>query len=687
MFSLILFLFLMIPLGRTDGPQPIAIESSAVAGARAQEALWQETEESSSSISKQEMRGKGCTFNVALENISSSAVFTSIRIRAIGETEITDVQPGYWTLVSSSPTQAVLKPPQGAIPVGLFICGISIRPSSGSSQQIQIEWIGSKETVLCTRVLNVGCGRKSDEARLAARQRDDKEMPVQGEQASCKDVSASITSDEVLTKVEDDYDCDADFTASFGCNPDWTTPYSFINTTTDESAAFDPYYKWTISDSNSEIYTTTSTNAYYTFQSPGHYTVQLCASGTACSTLPDSCDEDAMFEINIPRALFSWKPKQCDSRTIEFTDNSGEAVLSYRWTFGDGGTSNLSSPEHTFLNYGTYQVCLGIITSEGCNRICQYVNISSAPNVDFDWDYSVCDPKVELKDIPVHFTDKTTGGQCPYQYTWQFDNGPISHAVGPTYAFDGGQHLVTLTIKDSNNQIAQKSHPFEIKARSPLSLTRETCSTSEVMFSTNEPNPTWKFPNGNPSTATGSQVTTSYSSPGTYTATLTSKDEYHNVCSRDEIVRIIEIMCCTKNHRYRDHYEFDEGDNRYRMIVMLVVRNTLSHHHIKVKTKLKKKGALAYWPLRAHEIRAKVQGKVYRPSGACCCGTEDLLFGGDPAGETSHSARIVRFKTNLESRFRTRAHSVTSIHYVKVTSTSDPFERTHSFGKCEKCKD
>lgn len=55
---------------------------------------------------------------------------------------------------------------------------------------------------------------------------------------------------------------------------------------------------------------------------------------------------------------------------VDFTDMSTDSlgtVISYAWDFGDGQTSVLQNPTHTYATQGTYNVCLTIGTSTACS--------------------------------------------------------------------------------------------------------------------------------------------------------------------------------------------------------------------------------------------------------------------------------------------------------------------------------
>lgn len=55
-----------------------------------------------------------------------------------------------------------------------------------------------------------------------------------------------------------------------------------------------------------------------------------------------------------------------DSGVVEFYDNSADDVVSWHWDFGDGNSSELPNPVHTYAAPGSYVVSLVAASGEGC---------------------------------------------------------------------------------------------------------------------------------------------------------------------------------------------------------------------------------------------------------------------------------------------------------------------------------
>lgn len=128
-------------------------------------------------------------------------------------------------------------------------------------------------------------------------------------------------------------------------------------------------WSWDFGDGN----TSTAQNPTHNYAAPGTYNVCLittspCGAGadTACQSITVTCtDPTAQFNSNV------------NSLSVQFTDNTitGTSVLSWAWDFGDGNTSTMQDPMHTYAASGTYNVCLVIQDSCGSDSSCENIFI------------------------------------------------------------------------------------------------------------------------------------------------------------------------------------------------------------------------------------------------------------------------------------------------------------------------
>ena len=68
---------------------------------------------------------------------------------------------------------------------------------------------------------------------------------------------------------------------------------------------------------------------------------------------------------NGPTASFNAPVSAQVAQVVNFTDQSTNAI-SWSWDFGDGGTSTLQNPTHTYATVGTYNVTLSVQNNFGC---------------------------------------------------------------------------------------------------------------------------------------------------------------------------------------------------------------------------------------------------------------------------------------------------------------------------------
>jgi PKD repeat protein len=81
-----------------------------------------------------------------------------------------------------------------------------------------------------------------------------------------------------------------------------------------------------------------------------------------------------------PLAAFAASSFSTCVTNVSFTDSSLNIPQSWLWSFGDGTTSTLQNPTHTFTSSGVYNVQLVVTNTLGSDSITQQVSINLPPN-------------------------------------------------------------------------------------------------------------------------------------------------------------------------------------------------------------------------------------------------------------------------------------------------------------------
>lgn len=81
----------------------------------------------------------------------------------------------------------------------------------------------------------------------------------------------------------------------------------------------------------------------------------------------------------------------CVGDNIQFSGSSFGSATNWNWNFGDGNTSNLQNPSHTYSSVGSYTVTLIITTNNGCpDTLSQSIEITSCCPRFFTQNPTVC---------------------------------------------------------------------------------------------------------------------------------------------------------------------------------------------------------------------------------------------------------------------------------------------------------
>ena len=124
----------------------------------------------------------------------------------------------------------------------------------------------------------------------------------------------------------------------------------------------------------------------------------------------------------------------------------GTSLVSVTWNFGNGATSNLEEPCHTFGAPGTYNVTLTLNAINGtqacsCTHNIEVIVDQCCP-CDIEPDFTYC-----VEDCEVCFFPTAGDDTCEVRYTWLFGDGSTSTDPEPCHVFPiDGQYEVCLVV-------------------------------------------------------------------------------------------------------------------------------------------------------------------------------------------------------------------------------------------------
>jgi gliding motility-associated-like protein len=208
----------------------------------------------------------------------------------------------------------------------------------------------------------------------------------------------------------------------------------------DSSSFFDPIisYEWWFGDGD----TSQAMDPAHTYSDSGTFALQHVVTGA------NGCTDTLVDSITVTEVQADFGFDQvCIGQQSTFVDGSrtnNGTINSWTWNFGDGDSSDMRNPQHTYTSTGSYPVNLIVGTDVGCfDTVAKVVDIIPKPDADF-----LIDPKPANSGDPVSFLDVSNGD--PVAWWWDFGEGEgTANVKNPDYEFDEpDEYSIELIIEN-----------------------------------------------------------------------------------------------------------------------------------------------------------------------------------------------------------------------------------------------
>jgi len=310
-------------------------------------------------------------------------------------------------------------------------------------------------------------------------------------------------------------------------SPNWLGQGTVFTTNVTTAPASDPTitYRWDFGDSG----TSTASNPGHTYLTAGTYTVVYTATNAAGRDVATR----TVIVYNAPSVSLStnspnWLGQGTIFTTSVTTIPAGDPTVTYRWNFGDGGTSTASNPGHTYNAAGTYSVVYTATNAAGQNSATRTVIVYSAPSV------TLLSSSPNWLGQATVFTPSVTtvpAGDPTISYRWDFGDGSTSTASNPGHTYGAaGNYTVVFTATNAAGQnaatrtvIVYSAPTVALSVSSPNWLGQGTVFTpSATTVPAGDPTITYRWDFGDGGTSTAGNPGHIYTAAGTYTVAFTA---------------------------------------------------------------------------------------------------------------------------------------------------------------------
>jgi gliding motility-associated-like protein len=192
-------------------------------------------------------------------------------------------------------------------------------------------------------------------------------------------------------------------------------------------------WEWDFGDGTQQVFTAPPFT--HSYADPGRYDVSLkVTDATGCT---DQFSSPAELIVTNPQVGFRADTFYCPGAPLPFVDTSSGAGLTYFWEFGDGTTSTLQHPQHSYpLGDAEYSVKLKITDISGCQDSIlktDYIRIRS-PKAAF----GIIDTTTICPPLRTGFTFQGSDYQS---FFWDFGDGGSTTAQNPNHFYSDYGHF------------------------------------------------------------------------------------------------------------------------------------------------------------------------------------------------------------------------------------------------------
>jgi PKD repeat protein len=236
-----------------------------------------------------------------------------------------------------------------------------------------------------------------------------------------------------------------------------------------------------------------------------------------------------------PVTNFTYLPASpIEGNSIQFTDatTAYDGVVSWSWNFGDGNTSTLQNPTHTYYLQNTYIVTLTTTDADGSqtSMVKSVALGNNAPNVTVS-----VSPVSGTEPLTVAISCSASGGNAPLTYSVLYGDGQSTTSATSTHTYNqSGSYPVVCQVTDNDSDIGSDIRSVTVNDTKP---------TADFTWSPANPSAgqtvnftdlstgydaiaswAWDFDNNGAVDATTKNATIVFSSPGLYIVNLTVTD-------------------------------------------------------------------------------------------------------------------------------------------------------------------